>query len=58
MPFASGSARPISTTAAVKRRDTSVAELAAKLQVKPVTLYRYVWPKGELRTDGKRVLSA
>ena len=44
--------------AAMKSRDTSVAELAAELRVKPVTLYRYVGPNGELRTNGKRVLSA
>ena len=43
---------------AMKSRDTSVAELAAELRVKPVTLYRYVGPKGELRKNGKRVLSA
>ena len=44
--------------AAMQSRDTSVAELAAELRVKPVTLYRYVGPKGELRTNGKRVLNA
>ena len=43
---------------AMKNRDTSVAELAAELRIKPVTLYRYVSPKGELRTNGKRVLQA
>ena len=42
----------------VKSRDTSVAELARELHVKPATLYRYVGPKGELRTNGKRVLNA
>lgn len=44
--------------AAMQNRDTSVAELAAELRIKPVTLYRYVSPKGELRTNGKRVLQA
>ena len=44
--------------AAMQSRDTSVAELAQELHVKPVTLYRYVGPKGELRKNGKRVLSA
>ena len=44
--------------AAMQSRDTSVAELAAELRVKPVTLYRYVGPKGELRENGKRVLNA
>ena len=43
--------------AAMKNRDTSVAELAAELRIKPVTLYRYVGPKGDLRANGKRVLS-
>ena len=42
--------------AAMKNRDTSVAELAAELRVKPVTLYRYVGPRGELRENGKQVL--
>ena len=42
--------------AAMANRDTSVGELAAELGVKPVTLYRYVGPKGELRENGRRVL--
>ena len=37
-------------------RDTSVSELAAELGIKPVTLYRYVGPDGELRENGRRVL--
>ena len=37
-------------------RDTSVADLAAELGVKPVTLYRYAGPKEELRENAKRVL--
>ena len=44
--------------AAMKNRDTSVAELAAELSIKPVTLYRYVGPRGELRENGKQVLGA
>lgn len=44
--------------AATKSRDTSVAELAAELHVKPVTLYRCVGPTGDLRAYGKRVLNA
>ena len=44
--------------AAMKSRDTSVAELAAELRVKSVTLYRYVGPRGELRENGKQVLNA
>ena len=42
--------------AAMANRDTSVAQLAAEIGVKPVTLYRYVGPKGELRRNGKQVL--
>ncbi len=41
---------------AMAKRDTSVAQLCAELGVKPVTLYRYVGPRGELRDYGKRVL--
>jgi hypothetical protein len=35
--------------AAMANRDTSVGDLAAELGVKPVTLYRYVSPTGQLR---------
>lgn len=42
--------------AAMASRDTSVAVLAAELGVKPVTLYRYVGPNGDLRESGRRVL--
>ncbi|MCK9506620.1 MAG: recombinase family protein [Porticoccaceae bacterium] len=42
--------------ASMANRDTSVAELCRELGVKPVTLYRYVDPKGNLRDYGKRVL--
>ncbi len=44
--------------AAMSNRDTSVAELCRELRIKPVTLYRYVGPDGELRKHGKQVLSA
>lgn len=44
--------------AAMANRDTSVTDLAAELGIKPVTLYRYVGPKGELRENGQRVLGA
>ena len=56
--FALSKAQVRLAQAAMKSRDTSVAELAAELRVKPVTLYRYVGPKGELRANGKRVLNA
>ena len=42
--------------AAMSNRDTSVAQLAKELGVKPVTIYRYVGPDGELRENGRRVL--
>ena len=38
--------------------DTSVAELAAELHVKPVAPYRYVGSKCDLRANGKRLLDA
>ena len=44
--------------AAMSNRDTSVSQLAAELGVKPVTIYRYVGPNGELRENGRRVLAA
>ena len=44
--------------AAMANRDTSVSELCKELGVKPVTLYRYVDPRGNLRDYGKRVLAA
>ena len=36
-------------------RDTSVSELCRELGIKPVTLYRYVDPHGELREQGRKV---
>ncbi len=44
--------------AAMANRDTSVSELCKELGVKPVTLYRYVDPNGNLRDYGRRVLGA
>ena len=44
--------------AAMANRDTSVSQLCEELGVRPVTLYRYVDPTGNLRDHGKRVLSA
>ena len=38
-------------------RDTSVSELCAQLGIKPVTLYRYVEPQGQLREQGEKVLA-
>jgi len=42
--------------AAMANRDTSVTDLCKELGVRPVTLYRYVDPTGQLRDYGKRVL--
>ena len=44
--------------AAMANRDTSVADLCKELGIRPVTLYRYVDPKGNLRDYGKQVLAA
>ena len=44
--------------AAMANRDTSVSELCKELGIRPVTLYRYVDPKGNLRDYGTRVLTA
>ena len=44
--------------AAMKNRDTSVTDPAAELGIKPVTVYRYVGPDGELREHGRLVLQA
>ena len=38
--------------AAMAHRDTSVSELGIQLGIKPVTLYRYVGPQGQLRERG------
>ena len=39
-------------------RDTSVSELCrGELGIRPVTLYRYVGPQGQLREQGEKVLA-
>ena len=43
--------------AAMAKRNTSVTELRKELGIRPVTLYRYVGPTGELRENGRRVLA-
>ncbi|WP_280985106.1 hypothetical protein [Desulfobacter postgatei] len=42
--------------AAMKERDTSVADLCNELATTRATLYRYVGPNGELREHGRQVL--
>ena len=56
--FALSKAQVRLAQAAMANRDTSVSELCGELGVKPVTLYRYVDPNGDLRDYGKRVLDA
>lgn len=43
--------------AAMQNRDTSVADLCKELGIRPVTLYRYVDPEGNLRDAGSRALA-
>lgn len=42
--------------AAMKHRDTNVADLCAELKITRNTLYRLVSPTGELRPDGEKLL--
>ncbi len=42
--------------AAMGKPRTKVAELCAELGITRQTLYRFVGPKGELRSDGQRLL--
>ena len=43
---------------AMAHRDTSVSELCRELGIRPVTLYRYVGPQGQLREQGRKVVGA
>lgn len=56
--FALSKAQVRLAQAAMANRDTTVPELCKELGIKPVTLYRYVDPKGALRDYGKKVLNA
>ena len=38
-------------------RDTSMSALCSELGIRPVTLYRYVGPQGQLRKQGQKVLA-
>ena len=38
-------------------RETSMSQLCRELGNKPVTLYRYVGPQGQLRQQGEKVLA-
>ena len=37
--------------------DAFVSELCRELGIRPVTLYRYVGPQGQLREQGEKVLA-
>ena len=56
--FALSKAQVRLAQAAMARRDTSVSELCRELGIRPVTLYRYVGPQGQLREQGRRVLGS
>ena len=43
---------------AMAHRDTSLSELCRELGIRPVTLYRYVGPQGQLREQGQKVLAS
>ena len=47
-----------SSQAAMAHRDTAVSELCRELGIRPVTLYRYVGPQGQLREQGQKVLAS
>ncbi len=42
--------------AATGNPETKVAKLGAEVGITRLTLYRFVEPKGELRSDGQRML--
>ena len=56
LKFALSKAQVWLAQAAMAHRDTSVSELCTELGIKPVTLYRYVGPQGQLRGQGDKVL--
>ena len=55
--FALSKAQMRLAQAAMAHRDTSVSELCRELGIRPVTLYRYVGPQGQLREQGEKVLA-
>ena len=56
--FALSKAQVRLAQAAMAHRDTSVSALCRELGIRPVTLYRYVGPQGELREQGEKVLAS
>ena len=55
--FALSKAQVRLAQAAMAHRDTSVSARCRELGIKPVTLYRYVGPQGQLREQGEKVLA-
>ena len=56
--FALSKAQVRLAQSAMAHRDTSVSELCRELGIRPVTLYRYVGPLGQLREQGRKVLGS
>jgi DNA invertase Pin-like site-specific DNA recombinase len=56
--FALSKAQVRLAQSAMAHRDTSVSELCRELGIRPVTLYRYVDPQGQLREQGRKVLGS
>ena len=56
--FARSKAQVRLAQAAMAHRDTSVSEICRELGIRPVTLYRYVGPQGQLREQGEKILAA
>ena len=52
--FALSKAQVRLAQAAMTHRDTSVSALCRELGIRPVTLYRYVGPQGQLREQGQK----
>jgi DNA invertase Pin-like site-specific DNA recombinase len=55
-PFKMPSAKLRLAQAAMGKPETKVAELCVELGITRQTLYRHVTPRGELRSDGQRLL--
>ena len=56
--FALSEAQVRLAQSAMAHRDTSVSELCRELGIRPVTLYRYVDPQGQLPEQGRKVFGA
>ena len=56
-PFEVTAAKLRLAMAATRQRETQVGRLCEEFGVTRQTLYRHVSPKGELRPDGRKLLS-